>query len=93
MTFGSLRTVSGSALRKNSPIVQHHNVLAQPHNKAHVMLDEQNGHAEFFPYKFDGLHQLCRFIWVHARRRFVQQKQLRDSLASALAISSLRCLP
>ena len=40
------------------------------------MLNEQNGHAKLAAHEGDVVHELLRFVGIHASRGLIQQKQL-----------------
>src|SRR5574344_1205982 len=59
----------------DAAVVKHHEPFADSHDKMHVVLNEQNGKIEFFSDERDELHELFRFLTVHAGSRFIKQKQ------------------
>ncbi len=65
----------GSALGNQLAEIQHSDLPAQPHDKTHVMLDDQNRQAARFQLD-DLFHQLLLFRAIHAGRRFVEQQKL-----------------
>ena len=58
-------------------VLKHIDTLAYSHNEAHVMLDKKNGKVEFLANPANHLHELLRFLRIHACCRLVQKQKLR----------------
>ena len=48
-----------------------------PHDKAHIMLNQQDSQVEMVAEPADHFHEFLRFLRIHARRRFIKKQQLR----------------
>ena len=56
-------------------MVEHEDVVADPHDDAHVVLDEQDREAEVTPEPIDETGHGRRLVRVHPRGRLVEQQQ------------------
>ena len=65
------------ALGDDLAVVEDRDPVADAHDDAHVVLDEQDGQPELGPEAADEVGHLARLAGVHAGRRFVEQEQLR----------------
>ena len=77
ITFGIVPDLIRGPFGDLLAVVEHGNALADAHDDLHVVLDEQNGEAEFLLREPDQLHQLAFLRRVHAGGGFVEQEQLR----------------
>ena len=76
MTCGSARTRSLGPSRHFLAVVHHHDVIGEPHDDAHIVLDQQHRDAE----RRDAQHQLGQLLGlgvVQARGGLVHQQQAR----------------
>ena len=58
-------------------VVEHRDALGDAHDDAHLVLDEQDGHAALVAQAADERRRLRRLGGVHAGRRLVEQQQAR----------------
>ena len=77
MTRGLLRTSAGSALGDLLAVVEHRDVLGDAHHDLHVVLDQHDRHAALVAQLAHEGGQVGRLLRVHARRRLVEQQDLR----------------
>ena len=72
--------ISGDLLRQprrdGLPVVDDLDALADVHDQGHVVLDQQNGHAEAVPDGMDAGEKLRRLRGVHAGGGLVQKEHL-----------------
>ena len=57
----------------DTAVIEHNKVLANSHDKAHIVLNEQNRDMETIANQLDRLHELRRLRRVHTGRRFIKQ--------------------
>src|SRR3546814_4093562 len=64
-------------------VLHDHNAIGHPHDQAHVVLDKQNGNAEFVAQPIDQRLKVAFFLGIEPRGRLVEHKQprLRDPAA------------
>ena len=67
----------GRALGDALAVVEHGDAVADAHDHAHVVLDEQDGQAQLGAQLGDEPLHLLGLVGVHARRRLIQQQQHR----------------
>ena len=77
MTFGSLRTSLGGAVGDLLAVVEHDDVVGDPHDDAHVVLDQQHRDAVLVADEAQQLVQLGGFARVEAGGRLVEAEQRR----------------
>jgi hypothetical protein len=65
------------SLRDLLAVVEHRHAVGDAHDDAHVMLDEQHGEPLLLAQPADERREVRRLLRVHARRRLVEQEQLR----------------
>src|SRR3954453_185562 len=81
-------------------VVEDRDPVADAHDDAHVMFDEQDRQAHLRPELPDEVGHLARLAVVHAGRRFVQEEELRtgrqcarDLQPTLVAIGQVPCPP
>ena len=74
--LGIVADLIRGALGDDTAEIQHRDALADAHDQAHVMLDQQHSDVELIADAADGLGQLSGFRGVHTRGRLIQQQQL-----------------
>ena len=77
MTFGSSRISAGVAFGDALAVVEDGDAVADPHDDAHVVLDEEDREAELVAELRDQARHLGGLVGVHAGRRLVEEQELR----------------
>ena len=75
MTSRVATDLFGRALGDLLAVVEDRHPVADAHDHAHVVLDEQDRQAVLGPQPVDERHHLLRLAWVHAGRGLVEQQQ------------------
>ena len=92
MTWGLLRISSGVPFGDDAAKVQHGDALADAHDEAHIMLDEQDSDVELVADAADGLRQLCGLGGFMPAAGSSRSSSF-GLVASARMISRRRCAP
>ena len=64
------------SLCENAAEVQHGQLPADAGDELHVVLDKEDGNAEFIADELDRIHKLRRLVRVHAGCRLIEEKEL-----------------
>ena len=93
MTVSFVLDFLGGAAGDDLAEVHHGDVLADAHDDAHLVLDEEDREVEAILDEVYEVHELEDLAGIHARGGLVEEEEGWGSQARARAISTRRCWP